>query len=100
MPKQAVPVTANRGMAAPVVNKKYGEEDHFSEGDSGKANLIPNKKIGDKTVTSDTLWQNQVQPDKFYTDGNKLPQLNPGTRGSINNPSDDVNKSLIKRGKD
>lgn len=55
MPKQAVPVTANRGMAAPVVNKKYGEEDHFSEGDSGKANLIPNKKIGDKTVTSDTL---------------------------------------------
>ena len=95
MPKQAVPVTANRGMAAPVVNKKYGEEDHFSEGDSGKANLIPNKKIGDKTVTSDTLRQNQVQPD-----GNKLPQLNPGTRGSINNPSDDANKSLIKRGKD
>ena len=68
MPKQAVPVTANRGMAAPVVNKKYGEEDHFSEGDSGN--------------------------------GNKLPQLNPGTRGSINNPSDDANKSLIKRGKD
>lgn len=46
MPKQAVPVTTNnaRGMAAPVVNKKFGEEDHVSEGDTSKAHLIPNKK--------------------------------------------------------